>query len=159
MRPFATWIENPAYWSLNRKNVTRAFALGLLVAFFPLPIHALLATALALVLRLNIPAAVIATFLTNPFTVVPMFVSAYWVGCSMLMVAPQSIQFEMSWQWFTTELVPIWKPFLLGCLTLGLAAAVTGYVVLGGLWHLTLVAKYHQRKPAAQKERQTNRPS
>ena len=159
MRPFASWLENPAYWSLNRKNVTRAFALGLLVAFFPLPIHALLATALALVLRLNIPAAVIATFLSNPFTVVPLFLFAYWVGCTILMVPADAIQFEMSWQWLTTQLGPIWKPFLLGCLTLGLATAVTGYIVLGTLWHLTLVAKYHQRKPGTDKDRQINRPS
>jgi uncharacterized protein len=107
---------------------------------------------------LNIPAAVVGTFLANPITMVPMFVFAYWVGCSLLTVPPDPIRFEMSWQWFTTELVPIWKPFLLGCLTMGLAAAVIGYVLLGGLWHLTLVAKYHERKPNAQKD-QTNRPS
>jgi hypothetical protein len=35
----------------------------------------------------------------------------------------------------------------LGCLVSGLFAAVIGYVVLGGLWHLSLVIKYHQRKP------------
>lgn len=155
MRPFATWLENPAYWSLNRRNVTRAFALGLFLAFVPIPIHALLATAVALLLRLNIPAAVVGTFLANPLTMVPMFVFAYWVGCSLLAVPHDPIHFEMSWQWFTTALLPIWKPFLLGCLTMGLIAALTGYVVLGGLWHLTLVAKYHERRP----KDQTNRPS
>jgi uncharacterized protein len=147
MRPFSTLLENPAYWSLNRRNVTRAFALGLFLAFVPLPIHALLATAVALILRLNIPAAVIATFITNPLTVVPMFVGAYWVGCNLLSVTPDPIHFEMSWNWFTTQLVPIWKPFLLGCFVLGLVTALTGYVLLGGLWHLSLVVKYHRRKP------------
>ena len=159
MRPFSTWLENPAYWTLNRRNVTRAFALGLFLSFVPIPVHALLATALALVLRLNVPAAVLGTFLANPLTMVPMFIFAYWVGCSLLMVPPDSFQFEMSWAWFRTELIPIWKPFLLGCFTMGLAAAVTGYVLLGGLWHLTLVAKYHQRKPGVGSDDQTNRPS
>ena len=28
-----------------------------------------------------------------------------------------------------------------------LFAAVLGYMVLGGVWHLSLVLKYHQRKP------------
>jgi len=156
MRPFATWIDNPAYWSLNRRSVTRAFALGLFLAFVPLPIHALLATTLALLLRLNLPAAVVGTFLTNPVTMVPMFVFAYWVGCSLLAAPPDPFHFEMSWRWFTTQLVPIWKPFLLGCLVMGLAAAATGYILLGGLWHLTLVVKYHERKP--QKD-QIKRPS
>jgi uncharacterized protein (DUF2062 family) len=159
MRPFATWLENPAYWSLNRRNVTRAFSLGLFLAFVPLPIHALLATALALLFRLNIPAAVVGTFLTNPLTVVPMFVFAYWVGCALLMLPVEPIHFAMNWHWFTSELIPIWRPFLLGCLTMGIAAAITGYVVLGGLWHVTLLLKYHQRKPGPPKSDQTNRPS
>jgi uncharacterized protein len=159
MRPFSSWLENPAYWTLNRRNVTRAFALGLFLSFVPIPVHAVLATALALVLRLNVPAAVLGTFLANPLTMVPMFIFAYWVGCSLLMVPPDSFQFQMSWTWFRTELIPIWKPFLLGCFTMGLAAAVTGYVLLGGLWHLTLVVKYHQRKPGSSSDDQTNRPS
>lgn len=156
MRPFATWIENPAYWSLNRRNVTRAFALGLFLSFTPLPIHALLATALALVLRLNVPAAVLGTFLANPFTIVPMFVLAYWVGCFLLAVPTDSFHFEMSWAWFRTDLVPIWRPFLLGCVTMAFAAALCGYLLLGGLWHLTLVAKYRQRRRVSD---QTKRPS
>jgi uncharacterized protein (DUF2062 family) len=147
MRPFSTWLENPAYWSLSRKNVTRAFTLGLFLAFIPLPIHAILATVLALLLRLNIPAAVVGTLIANPLTVVPMFVWAYWVGCQLLMLPPDPIHFDMSWDWFTTELIPIWKPFLLGCLVSGLLVAVLGYMVLGGIWHLSLVLKYHQRKP------------
>ena len=159
MRPFSAWIENPAYWTLNRRNVTRSFAVGLFLSFVPLPIHAFLATGLALVLRLNIPAAVLGTFLANPLTMVPMFLFAYWVGCSTLMVPSDPIQFEMSWQWFRTELVLIWKPFLTGCLIMGITAALCGYVLLGGLWHLTLVAKYRKRKPAAASDDQTKRPS
>jgi uncharacterized protein (DUF2062 family) len=146
MRPFESWLENPAYWSLNRRNVTRSFAMGLFVSFVPLPIHALLATALALLLRLNIPAAVIGTFLTNPLTVVPLFVAAYWLGCSLLARPAESIHFEMSWSWFTTELIPIWKPFLLGCTAMGVLAAAAGYVLLGGIWHLTLVVRYRRNK-------------
>ena len=42
----------------------------------------------------------------------------------------------------------IWGPLLLGCLVLAAATAVCGYVLLGGVWHLTLVLKYHERKDA-----------
>ena len=147
MRPFSAWLENPAYWSLNRRNVTRAFSLGLFLAFVPLPIHAILATVLALALRLNIPAAVVATLIANPFTVVPMFMFAYWIGCRLLLLQPSPIQFEMTWEWFHTGLVPIWKPFLLGCFMTGFGTALLGYILLGGLWHLSLVLKYHKRKP------------
>lgn len=146
MRPFRLLLEHPVYWSLNRRNVTRAFALGLFLAFVPLPIHVLLAAALALALRLNIPAAIIGTLLTNPLTIVPLYVFAYWLGCELLGIRAEPLHFEMNWQWLSTELLPIWKPFLLGCLVMGTLTALTGYAVLGGIWHLGLVLKYHERK-------------
>jgi uncharacterized protein (DUF2062 family) len=150
MRPFRLLLEHPVYWTLNRRNITRAFALGLLISFIPIPVHFLLATLAALVLRLNVPAAIFGTFLANPLTMVPMYVGAYWVGCALLGISGDNIAFEMSWQWLTTALLPIWKPFLLGCLVLGASAAICGYVLLGGVWHLSLVLKYHERKGAAQ---------
>lgn len=148
MRPFRLLLEHPVYWSLNRRSVTRAFALGLAISFVPIPIHFLLATLLALTFRLNVPATICGTFLANPLTMVPMYVGAYWVGCNLLGVTGSNIAFEMSWDWLTTTLVPIWKPFLLGCLVLGVSAAACGYLLLGGVWHLSLVLKYHERKGA-----------
>ena len=149
-------MDNSLYWSLNRRNVTRAFALGLFLAFVPLPVHLLLSAFLALLFRLNIPVAVAGTLIANPFTMVPMFLFAYWVGCRTLGVAPQVVQFELTWQWLTHGLLPIWKPFLLGCLIMGLATAVTGYVLLGGLWHLSLVVKYRKRKGVGTAKDSTN---
>jgi uncharacterized protein (DUF2062 family) len=149
MRPFRLLLEHPVYWSLNRRNVTRAFALGLLISFVPIPVHFLLATVLALTFRLNIPAAILGTFLTNPLTMVPMYMGAYWVGSHLLGINTHPVAFAMTWEWLTTSLLPIWKPFLLGCLVLGLGAAVVGYALLGGIWHLGLVLKYHERKGAS----------
>lgn len=146
MRPFRLLLDHPVYWSLNRRNVTRAFALGLFLSFVPLPVHLILAAALALALRLNIPAAIVGTLLANPLTLVPMYVLAYWVGCVLLGIPGGSLHFELTWDWLTTQLLPIWKPFLLGCLVMGTLTAITGYALLGGVWHLGLVLKYHERK-------------
>jgi hypothetical protein len=148
MRPFRLLLEHPAYWSLNRRSVTRAFALGLAIAFVPLPVHVPLATVLALLLRLNVPAAIAGTFLTNPLTMVPMYMGAYWVGCGLLDIPGRNFAFAMSWDWLTMALPVIWKPLLLGCLVLGAATAVSGYILVGGIWHLSLVLKYHERKDA-----------
>lgn len=156
MRPFRLLLEHPAYWSLNRRSVTRAFALGLFISFVPLPVHIVAATVLALALRLNVPAAVAGTFIANPLTIVPLYIAAYWVGCHLLGVSFHDIRIELSWDWLTTALVPIWKPFLLGCLILGLASAAIGYVILGGIWHLSLVLKYHERKGESARRDATN---
>lgn len=146
MRPFRLLLEHPVFWSLNRRSVTRAFALGLFIAFVPLPVHFVLGAVGALALRLNVPAAIAGTLLANPLTMAPMYVGAYVVGCFFLGVVPQPLDFEMNWQWLTTALAPIWKPLLLGCLVLGALTAIAGYSLLGGVWHVSLVLKYHKRK-------------
>ncbi|HEX2492580.1 MAG TPA: DUF2062 domain-containing protein [Steroidobacter sp.] len=146
MRPFRLLLEHPVFWTLNRRNVTRAFAVGLFVGFIPLPIHLVLGAACALLLRLNLPAAVAGTLISNPLTAAPMYLAAYALGCWLLGVPPRPIAFEMTWSWFMTAVAPIWKPLLLGCLMLGALTAVAGYALLGGLWHLSLVLKYRKRK-------------
>jgi uncharacterized protein (DUF2062 family) len=146
LRPARVLLESSQYWSLNRRNVTRAFALGLLLAFIPLPVHMALAAALALLLRLNIPAAVAGTLIVNPLTAVPIYILCYRVGRALLSAPPRPFHFEASLHWLSTGLLPIWKPFLLGCLVVGTLAATLGYLLLGGIWHLSLVLKYHKRK-------------
>lgn len=148
MRPFRLVLEHPVYWTLNRRNVTRAFALGLFIAFVPAPIHLFIAAALALFLRLNIPAAIAGTLLTNPLTAAPIYVSAYLLGSRLLGVPARPFTFEMSWSWWSTTLLPIWKPLMLGCLVLGTLTACAGYLLLTGAWRLSLVLKYHRRKSA-----------
>lgn len=148
MRPFRLLLEHPAFWSLNRRSVTRAFALGLFIAFIPLPVHFFVAAASALALRLNVPAALAGTLLANPLTMAPMYVGAYVVGCFFLGLTPQPLDFELSWRWLATALGPIWKPLLLGCLVLGALTSIAGYALLGGVWHVSLVLKYHRRKAA-----------
>jgi uncharacterized protein len=150
MRPFKAVVDHPVYWSLNRRSVTRALALGLFVAFIPLPIHIPVAAALAFLFRLNVPVAIAAVFITNPITMVPMFASAYWLGCQFLGVPVTQFHFEMTWQWVQTELFPIWKPFLAGCFLAGLFTAALGYTILGTLWQVILVLRYHERKRDSQ---------
>lgn len=153
MRPFQNLLHNPAYWSLHRTNVTRAVALALFIAFIPLPVHTISAVALALLFQVNVPVTVATIYVSNPLTMVPQFYFAYWVGTKLLGTPTGNFAFEMSWRWVQTGLLPIWKPFVLGCLTLGVASALIGYVLLGGLWHFTLVMKYHKRKRGSSAKR------
>ncbi len=147
MRPFESVFGDAAYWSLNRRNVTRAVALGFLIAFVPPPIpHTLVAVVAAVIFRVNIPVTFTATFITNPFTMLPLFYAAYRSGCLVLGVEPLRAlpSGDQFWQLWLQG--PFLEPFLLGCLLLGLAAATLGYVVLGLFWHLSLVYKLFKRK-------------
>src|SRR5262249_43271519 len=102
LRPFRLILDHPVYWALNRRNVTRAFALGLFISFVPIPgTHIILVTLLALLLRLNIPSGIAGCMFTNPFTMLPLFFLAYLIGCHVLGVPPGRFRFEMSWEWVT----------------------------------------------------------
>ena len=54
LRPFRTLVHDPSLWATHRKAVVPAVALGLFVAFIPLPIHPLLAVAGAIIIAVEI---------------------------------------------------------------------------------------------------------
>ena len=150
MRPFQFVFGDAAYWGLNRRNVTRAVALGFFIAFLPpfIP-HTLMALLCAIFLRINIPVTLAAIFITNPVTMLPLYYAAYWVGCHVLGLIPVTKGILMSAgakHWLLQLKGPILEPLVVGCLLLGLIAAVVGYVVLGLSWHLSLVYKFYKRK-------------
>ena len=93
---------------------------------------------MGLLLRVNIPVAALSTIASNPLTMGPMFVGAYLLGATLLGLDPEPITFEMSWRWVNEVFVEIWLPLMLGCVLLGAAAAVIGYIALDALWRYSL---------------------
>ena len=146
LRPLQALLHDPALWALNRKAVARAFALGLFVALLPIPGHTALAAVGAAVWRVNLPVAVAAVFLTNPLTMVPIFLLAYRVGAGLLGVTPEAFSIELSWQWLTTGLAQYWQPLLLGCLVIGALAASCGYLLANVAWRTAVAISLNRRR-------------
>ena len=138
MSPIRHLLNNPAYWGIRRKTVVPGFSLGLFVAFTPIPVHTLLGIALALVLKVNIPATIIGTLLMNPLTMVPMFLFAYRVGLFLLGFEPQPFEPELSLAWLTHGFVTVWQPLLLGSILCGALASLIGFIGLELLWRASL---------------------
>ena len=145
MAPFRHLLHDPRLWGVRRRWVVPAFAIGLFVAFMPFPGHTLMGALAALTLRVNIPIAAVATWVSNPATMFPMYYFAYRLGSGLLGWELQPFKFEPTFDWVTHTFVNIWQPMLLGSVLLGTAAAIVGYVVLDGLWRLSL-ANYKARK-------------
>lgn len=145
---FGTLLHDPNLFHLNRRSASGAFAVGLFMAFVPLPLQMLMAAAAAILFRVNLPISVVLVWLTNPVTIPPMFYFAYLVGTWILgtPVHMEQSAFELSYEWLKQELVVIWQPFLLGCFVAGSASALTGYFTIRGLWRLHLVRHYQERK-------------
>ena len=77
MAPFRHLLHDHRLWGIRRRTVVPAFAIGLFVAFMPTPGHTLTGALLALGFRVNIPVAALATWVSNPLTMGPMYYFAY----------------------------------------------------------------------------------
>jgi len=151
MTPFRDLLHDHRLWGVRRRWVVPAFAIGLFVAFLPFPGHTLIGALCALALRVNIPIAMVSTWVSNPATMFPMYYFAYRLGSGILGWELQPFAFELSFDWVTHTFVNIWQPMLLGSILLGGAAALVGYLVLDILWRLSL-ANYKERKRNKRKD-------
>ena len=139
-------LHDPNILHLNRRSVSGAFSVGLLMAFVPVPFQMVLAAIGAIVMRVNLPIAVALVWVTNPFTMPPIFYFAYKVGTWILQTPLQNIQFELSTQWLMEELGVIWQPFLLGCFVCGVTLAVVGNASIRLFWRLHVSRSWRKRQ-------------
>ncbi len=133
-------------WSIRRKTVVPAVALGVFIGFLPFPGHPLWASFGALARRINIPIAALSTFVSNPLTMGPMYFLAYRFGAMLLGVEQEPVEVEMSFEWVTHTFVNIWQPMLLGCAILGGAASLLSYAILDLLWRSSLGSYKSQKR-------------
>ena len=146
LRVFGKLLDKPNLWVLNRKSAPGAFAVGLFVAWLPIPFQMVVAAGLAIIFNVNIPVAVALVWITNPFTMPFLFYIAYMCGAKILGVESQHFEFEASWQWLESSLSTIGPPFLLGCVVLGLVSAAIGYLVINSFWKYSILFKWKKRK-------------
>ena len=152
------WLDQPAYWSLNRRKVAQGVALGLFTGLLPGPPKRLFTLLLALPLRVNLPAALLATLYCNPLTILPLYFLAYSCGLLLLgdpaagtMSQPPVWDEQPLWQWgrqLLHWLLALGWPLLLGLLVMGLALSVLGYVVIMLGWRCAVVRNWKRRKAA-----------
>ena len=153
--PFARWLHHPNLWHLNRRSVPGAVAIGLFCGLIPGPLQMLGALALAIPLKKNLPVALLTTFYTNPFTIVPIYLLAYGYGQLLLGVTQQAMPMEpFLWDWadlvgslraFWTWTMALGKPLAVGLLALALTLAAVGYFATELAWRAYVVAAWRAR--------------
>ena len=159
-RRFAGRLDIPDIWQVQCEKIAAGLAVGVFCGMVPGPLQMISAVALTLLLRVNLPMALIGTFLTNPLTIVPIYMLAYAIGQSMLgstdwrelpalpvadWTAPtQAIE---NWVVWVSDLG---TPWLLGMLVLASALAALSYCAMQVIWrsyqYLMMRRRLHQRQ-------------
>ncbi len=146
LRPIAHLFGRSEIWHLNRRSAAGAVFIGLFCAFLPVPMQMVIAAALAVASRCNLPIAVALVWVSNPITIPPIFYFAYRLGAWLLNmeITADSIELNLTWIW--DNLGTIGYPLLFGSLVCGWVAGVTGFVVTRVVWRFNVIRQWRSRR-------------
>lgn len=151
VQPVAPYLEDRELWRLKREAIARGLAAGLFFGLLMPVAQFFFAAALAVLVRGNLAVAALATFVSNPLTVAPIYWAAYRVGGRLFGVeevdsiddaVPESVR--NGWWHIHDWLVTLerwWdttgQTMMLGLFVIALASAVVGYLLVKLLWRDT----------------------
>jgi len=151
----------------SASSIAGGVAVGLFVGFTPLlGLHMLLALAAAAILRVNKAVAVLCVWISNPFTLLPIYVPAYIIGRALLgwfRPASAVVQAEQIHDVLSSVFSPVnmftrfhtaafWKEMASVFAKVGLEITIGGFVLgalaaaIGYFTSLTLIRAYRIKK-------------
>lgn len=145
LRHMGDWLHDENLWHLNRRSVSGGVAAGLFWALIPIPAQMVAAALTAIWLRINFPISVVLVWITNPFTMPPIFYFNYLVGTWLLGKPDRVGEFHLSVEWMGNELANIWKPLYLGSLIVAAVAACLGYSLMRAYWRWYVIKRFQAR--------------
>ncbi|MER2491074.1 DUF2062 domain-containing protein [Catenovulum sediminis] len=146
LKIFGNLLHDPNLWHLNRKSVAGAFALGLFNAFIPVPFQMWLSAAGAILFRVNLPLAVGLVWITNPFTIPPIFFGCYLIGTWVLGVEEKPFHFELSWDWLVESMSTIGPALITGSIICAVTFSTIGYFLMTYLWRTSVKNNWKKRQ-------------
>jgi len=150
LKHFTALLMARGCWTFHRHSVTRAFALGLFIAFIPptplLPLHLVTCTLLGMYFRLNLPVMFATVFVSNPFTWFPQIAGSLWVGAKLMGLDLMPVLHAVNHQSFWLDIRGLWAPLLLGALVLGVIAAAFGFILAQVAWRARVILLLRTRR-------------
>lgn len=150
-------FSDPNLFHINRTSISASFFIGLFCAFLPVPGQTVIAALLALTFRTNLPLAIALIWISNPLTIVPMFLFSYGVGILLLGQETAPLSIEMTWDWAIVQGQAIWLPLLIGSLVCGLVSGGLGYLIIHQLWRWKVINDWEIRNKKRAKKAQENK--
>lgn len=127
LRLILTVKESPLRLSVS-------FAIGVFIGMSPfLGIHTVLGIICAYLFRLNKFVTIVGVYITNPWTIIPIYTFSTWFGAKLLGI--NKVIPSVDWKNITlsrllSELGPLLKPFFIGTLLMGFISSIISFVVL-----------------------------
>ena len=158
---FGDALFHPALWHLNRRSAAGGVAVGMFCGLIPGPLQMLGAAVVCLVIRVNLPVAIVTTLYTNPFTIVPLYLLAYQIGSFTLGAgrgAPAAPPPDWDWSALVASanaigewMLGLGAPLALGVFMLASILAALGYFLVRIAWtiHLRHAWRARRRRRAA----------
>ena len=122
-------LHDPYLWKWNKRTISRAFAVGLFCAFMPIPLHTLLAAALAVVFSSNILLSMALVWVNNPITMVPIYYYTYKLG-SYILGMELDPNFVFTLEYILENLTTTTIALCVGGLIVSPIAAILGYITI-----------------------------
>lgn len=115
-------------------RISVAFALGVFVGMSPfLGVHTLLGIAFSWIFRLNKIVTLIGVYVTNPWTIIPIYTFGTWVGAKLLginEILPEIDWAHITFMGFINTFSHLVKPFVVGTIVIGTIAALFSYILI-----------------------------
>lgn len=157
IRIFGSVAQQANLWHLNRRSASRGFAIGLFFAFMPVPFQMVMAAAVAIPARANLPLSMALVWISNPITMPAIFFASYQFGVFVLRQSPEPFLFELSWSWFTASIGTVVPPFLFGCLLLGTITSLIGFFTIRIMWRQAAIKAWRERQKERSAQRKASR--
>jgi uncharacterized protein (DUF2062 family) len=116
------------------KKIAISFAVGIFLGMSPLlGLHTVLGIAAAWIFRLNKFVTIVGVYITNPWTIVPIYTFSTWFGARLLGVdniIPDINWNDMSFSYLLGEMKPLLWPFIFGTTLVGILSSIAGYILI-----------------------------
>jgi len=122
----------PEFLSTNRKMLSKGVLIGLFIAFIPMPMQMAAVLAVMPFTRFNVPIALAMCWLSNPFTMPPMYYMEYLTGSFFL--GTEVTDVEMTLSWFSDNIGKIFIPLYVGTAFYSIFGSIGGYYLVNYFW-------------------------
>lgn len=116
------------------QKVALSFAIGVFIGMSPfLGLHTIMGIAIAWVCKLNKFVTIVGVYITNPWTIVPIYTFSTWVGAKTIgfkQILPDINWNEASFYHILTEMQNLLLPFFIGTTLVGFVSGLAGYIIV-----------------------------